>query len=213
MGQLVDRTGIRYGKLLVLSRDTSIGPASKGARVRWVCRCDCGEIANATGHELASGDTQSCGCVRRELRGDMSRTHGLARSATYRSWQAMKERCGSSNHAKYPTYGGRGIRVCDRWLNSFENFYADMGGRPKDMTVDRIDNDLGYEPTNCRWATAETQGNNRRTNVTWNGQSYSIKQLAKKVGVPRTSLNKLLLRGMPLEEAVAYAIAHRKTPA
>jgi hypothetical protein len=210
MGQLVDRTGIRYGKLVVLNRDASAGAASNGKRTRWVCLCDCGNTTSKTGHELASGDSKSCGCLQRELAGNMNRSHGMARTPTYRSWQAMKERCYNEANTHYLAYGGKGITVCDRWLASFENFLADMGTRPKGMTLDRIKNEVGYTPGNCRWATAETQANNRSTNVVWQGVSMSIKQLAAHINVPRTSLNKLLVRGMPLDEAVHHAVSHRK---
>lgn len=212
MGALVDRTGQRYGRLVVLRRDDQAAPASYGRRVKWICRCDCGTEASKTGHELACGDTTSCGCIQRGLIGDRHRTHGLARTSTYRSWQAAKERCHNPNTAKFPEYGGRGIMVCERWRGSFEAFLADMGLRPAGMTLDRIDGAKGYEPDNCRWATPATQAINRSASrrINWNGRECSVREVAESVGVPRTSLNKALVRLGDLPAAISYAIAHAK---
>lgn len=162
MPALVDRSGARYGRLLVLRRDLTRGPASKGARVYWMCRCDCGAEVSRTGHELAAGDTTSCGCAHREMVGGINRSHGLTRSPTYRSWQAAKDRCCNPHNVKYPTYGAVGVTMCAEWRNSFQAFLDHMGIRPPRMTLDRIDNDRGYEPGNCRWATAKQQAQNKR---------------------------------------------------
>ena len=166
MGSLVDRTGQRYGRLCVESRDVRAGAATGGRRTMWICRCDCGAVVSKTGHELASGDTKSCGCLKRELLGDRSRTHGRSRERgkglTYRSWQAAKDRCYNPNSHKYPLYGARGIAMCDRWRESFEAFLADMGERPRGRTLDRIDVHGGYTPENCRWATAAEQAANKQ---------------------------------------------------
>ncbi len=210
MGLLINRTGERYGFLTVLGRDTSVGPASKGARVMWLCKCDCGIEVRRSGHELASGDTRSCGCFRRNRTSLIRRTHGMTRSPTYRSWQAMKERCSNPNNVHYPRYGARGVAVCPEWESSFEAFINSMGERPDGMTLDRIDPEGNYTPENCRWANSVTQGNNKASNVTWNGKRISIKQLASEIGVPRTSLNKLLKKGMPVDEAVSHSLRRRK---
>jgi len=211
MGLLVDRTGMRYGNLVVLRRDDTSFPASNGKRVSWVCKCDCGNEVSRNGHELGSGDTKSCGCQRRALIGGLRRSHGMTRTPTYRSWQAMKDRCSKPKNDRFAAYGGRGIAVCENWTKSFDAFFADMGERPSGMTLDRIDANKNYTPDNCRWASVATQANNKSTNVTWNGESVSIKSLASKIGVPRTSLNKLIKRGMAVEDAVAHAVARRKS--
>lgn len=209
MPKLIDRTGIVYGRLTVLRR-FECGPASKGKRTKWVCKCECGSEAVATGHELASGDTLSCGCFQRESTGNRNRRHGMVRTPTYRSWQAAKDRCYNKRNERYPIYGAKGVTMCERWRNSFQAFLSDMGERPKGMTIDRIRADGHYEPDNCRWATNSEQVRNKRTNVEWNGARVTIADLAKSVGVPRPSLNKLLIRGLSVEDAVAHAVAHRK---
>lgn len=211
MPSLVDRTGVRFGRLFVVARDMSRPPASKGARVYWLCRCDCGNEVSRTGHELAAGDTTSCGCFQREETGKRNRTHGLTRSPTYRSWQAAKERCYNPSNVKYAKYGGAGVTMCSQWRDSFDAFLADMGVKPRGTTIDRIENDKGYEPGNCRWATAQTQAENRRgVGHNWKGKRMTIKAIAKAEGVPRTSLNKTLLRLGDLRAAVDYCQTHLK---
>lgn len=209
MGKLIDRTGHVYGRLTVLSRYDD-GPASNGRRTRWLCRCECGTEKIAVGHELASGDTNSCGCFRREIVGAGRRTHGKTRSYTHTSWRAAKDRCFNCHHTKFADYGGRGIIMCEAWATDFAAFLRDMGERPRGMTLDRIDNSKGYEPGNCRWAPIDAQAANRRSNIEWRGALTTIKSVAEEIGVPRTSLNKLIRSGLSVEAAVAHAISHRR---
>jgi hypothetical protein len=150
---LADMTGQRFHLLTVTGR---AGNTPSGQAV-WSCRCDCGNTITARGYKLRQGHTKSCGC----LKAKGNPTHGKSRTPTHNSWLAMKQRCGYAAGETFARYGAQGITVCDRWLHSFENFLADMGERPRGMTLDRIDNAKGYEPGNCRWATHRQQRMNQ----------------------------------------------------
>lgn len=131
---------------------------------KWDCACDCGGNKAVTTRDLKAGFVKSCGCLQREngKRAAKSRVkHGMAGTPTYESWKAMRNRCSNPKNDSYPWYGGRGIRVCERW-QSFDAFFADMGERPDGQTIDRIDPDGDYTPTNCRWATLGEQYASRR---------------------------------------------------
>ncbi len=151
MGRLhIDLVGMRFGRLLVESRVS-------GGRARWTCRCDCGAVTIVRGDSLRRGVTKSCGCYQRDRLLRHGECTGSLRSAEHRIWTGMLSRC-----KRDPRYAGRGITVCERWI-VFENFLADMGRRPTPThSLDRIDNDRGYEPDNCRWATPTEQARNTR---------------------------------------------------
>ena len=185
-----DLTGQRYSRLIV----EGAAGRRRGARM-WVCRCDCGTRLDVSTHSLVSDRRRSCGCLQREVTGNRSRTHGLSRTPEHKVWDDMKARCFNPNATGYGDYGGRGITVCERWANSFENFYEDMGMRPPGHSLDRIDVNGHYEPSNCRWATSAQQRRNTRVTryVTVDGVRASLaehcERLGKKYGTVRWRLD------------------------
>ncbi len=195
MGKIKDLTGLRFFKLLVISRAPNIGefPA-------WNCVCDCGISKIIIGDRLRTGNNKSCGCLSKST--CFKKTHGLITTKEYHSWQSMKRRC-----KLYPTYIAKGISVCDRWLNSFEAFLEDMGPCPPDKhSIDRKENDKGYYKDNCRWADTEEQNNNYDQNriIEYNGESMNVTQWASKLNIPRHRIYQRLNKGWTPEKALTY---------
>lgn len=205
MPAFIDLTGQRFHRLLVLKRADSL---SSVGRVQWDCRCDCGNEVVIPGLHLKTGNTKSCGCQRVDssrANGKARKTHGMTRSPEYRAWQSMKDRCYNEDCENFKNYGARGIVVWHTWMKSFNNFYRDMGPRPgPDYSLDRIDNNGNYTPSNCRWATAEQQANNRRTNylVELDGEVRTLSQVAKETNIPLPTLATRLKKGLDIKGAI-----------
>ena len=170
---MIDLTGKRFNRLLVLAR----GP-NKASKAAWRVRCDCGKLSLVIGRNLRSGNTRSCGCLSAERTSADNAARGIhfesgMRTPEYEAWRNMRRRCYDSTSQNYRYYGGRGITVCERWMESYLFFLADVGRKPSPThSIDRINNDGNYEPTNCRWATKRQQGLNRRRRLLRNSGAY-----------------------------------------
>lgn len=169
-----------FGRLTLVSR------AEKGTRghTRWVCKCECGNEKIAHQYNLRKGSTLSCGCLNKERVKEVNTVHGRTDTRLHLTWRGILARCLNPNGNSYKHYGGRGITVCERWM-SFENFLADMGEKPEGKSIERIDVNGNYEPANCKWASPQEQGFNRRGNKQYlvDGEWLFLKQLADKWGV------------------------------
>lgn len=195
-----DITGQRFHKLVAIKQN---GRSSCG-KVLWLCQCDCGNTTTVQGVLLRNGSTKSCGCLVSEKITKRNTTHGMTCSREYHSWKSMKGRCINKNDPAYRRYGGRGISVCDRWVNSFENFVHDMGSRPKQRTLDRINNEGDYSPENCRWASRKQQNDNRRgtTLIEHGGAVRSCSDWSRRLGGRTNLVADRLASGWSEEKAV-----------
>ncbi len=195
---LPDLTNKRFGRLVALR---CVGVVKR--KRTWECQCDCGKLHITTGAELNRGGALSCGCSRNP--------HGHSQDSTYRSWVAMVQRCTNPNNKNYLDYGGRGIGLCAEWRD-FRAFFSDMGTRPENMTIERIDNNKGYSPSNCKWATWAEQCRNKRSNkfYTYDGQTRTIAEWERFMDLPEGFFCKRLKK-MTFEEAIKQP-CHRRPP-
>lgn len=198
-GRIVhDLTGVRFGIVTVLGLDRLADHRSW-----WCCRCDCGVEFVSMAQSLKSGATKTCsGTVHRRARMlGKNQTHGSSRTRTYQTWLDMRKRCTNPRDQAWPNYGGRGISVCARWSLDFTAFLADMGDAPDGLEIERIDNDRGYEPSNCRWSTVGEQANNKRNNrmVLHNGRMVTLAEYAVATGIKYSTAyyRKVLRDGAP----------------
>ena len=189
-----DITGQKFGRLTVIK----VVSKNKHRQYKWECQCDCGNISKVISSQLRNGHTKSCGCLHK----DKITTHDKWQIPEYNVWASIKNRCLNKKDIAYRNWGGRGITVCYRWLK-FENFFEDMGKRPKGLQIDRINNDGNYCKENCKWSTIKQQARNRRTNriITYKGEKKCLAEWAEEFGIKYTNLQKRLKNGWSIERA------------
>lgn len=206
MAKFKDLTGQKFGRLTVIGISRQV---QKGNRVRyyWKCKCVCGNYHEARTDSLTSGMIQSCGCLKKEqaIKNISSHhSHKQSGSRLYIIWQSMKKRCLNKNGPSYKRYGGRGITICDEWKDDFNSFFkwSMANGYNENLTIDRIDNNKGYYPDNCRWTTNKEQSRNRRSNiiVTYQGKKMTLIEASEKSGLPYSALHARYNRGVRGEE-------------
>lgn len=198
-----DLSGHRFGRLTVLARAEN----SRNGDAQWRCQCDCGAQTTATTSNLRSGNTSSCGCFRAEKKRLTATTHGGVGTRVYSVWKSMIQRCTNPNNPRWASYGGRGITVCVAW-QTFENFRRDMGDPPAGASIDRIDNDRGYEPGNCEWSTGQDQNRNKRSNrqITYQGRTQPLAAWCEDLGLPYFTVHSRLRHGWSVERAFSTPV-------
>lgn len=212
MGKIVDLTGQRFGKLIVLEK---AGKAKDG-HCTWKCKCDCGNETIVNSNNLRSGNTKSCGCGEKEnlKKLHFKKVHGDSNSKLYAIWKSMRQRCNNSSNLMYNYYGGRGITVCQEWDNDYITFknWAIENGYSENLSIDRIDNNKGYSPENCRWATKIQQANNMRNNhyITLNNKTQSLTEWCKELNIKRDTVKSRLYRGWSEEKALLTPVQNKK---
>ena len=237
----IDIVGLKYGRLTVLQKDGIRAKPCGKTNIYWLCKCDCGNYATASTSDLRSGNTKSCGCLKKEnafkvgnkpkMKHEQSRKmkdynkteyfhnqskmHGYSRTRLYNIWQAMKTRCYNPNHRHYKDYGARGIRVCTEWEHDFLAFrkWALENGYAENLSIDRIDNNGNYEPSNCKWTSSKEQSNNKRTShlITFNGKTQTMAEWAEEIGISYNTLEgRINELGWSVEKALTSPVKGRK---
>lgn len=199
-GPTIDLTGKRFGRLKVIrySKEKSLK-----REVYWECICDCGKVTFKSGSKMKAGATRSCGCLAKELASKRLKTHGQSNSKEFNAWSAMIQRCTNKNHYAYNSYGGRGIKICKRWL-VFANFFKDIGEIPKGYSLDRIDNNKGYFPKNVKVSSYKEQNNNRRSTLyfQYKNKTKTLNELAKISGLNTFTILARIKRGWSVEKSL-----------
>lgn len=201
-----DLSGRRFGRLTAIRTD-----GNRGYGHVWICKCDCGSEAEILGTSLRRGVSRSCGCLQKERNSITHRTHGMCNTPTWKTWAGIKARCLNPNEPAFKHYGGRGIKVCRKWLK-FEGFYEDMGTRPEGMSIERINNNGNYCKENCKWATQKEQCRNQRSNrkIEFKGRSKPIAQLAEETGINEACVRARIDRhGWSTEDALTVPVGGR----
>lgn len=181
-GNLEDLSGQSFGRLTVISGSYE--------NRKWSCRCECGQTARVAASHLKDGNTKSCGCYAQECRVVYNTKHGMTRTRTWRIWTEARRRCFDPNRKAFKDYGGRGITMCPKWANSFQQFFEDMGPCPDGYSIERVNNNGNYEPGNCKWIPRTDQQRNKRnlTVVDFHGERLTLRQVSERTGIPYTVL-------------------------
>lgn len=196
MSKMIDLTGQKFGRLTVIKHDRY------GI---WTCKCDCGNESHTSTNALTTGNAQSCGCRHKEIVGKNSTKHGLSKTRLYSIFRNMKCRCYTLSASKYEIYGGRGIKICDEWLTDFLSFYnwAITNDYSDELSIDRINSNDNYEPSNCRWATSKVQNNNTNQNhvISYKGKSQTLAEWADELKLSYKVLSERIRRKWSIERA------------
>ena len=200
MTRFIDLTGKVFGRLTVIKRIEN----SQGGNARWLCRCSCGNLKEVQGTNLKTKQIQSCGCLRKEISSNKNKKHELSKSRLYRIYHHMKDRCYRKTDKRYKRYGGRGIKICNEWLEDFMNFYnwSMANGYQEDLTIDRIDNNGNYEPSNCRWITMKEQCKNYSRNVvlTYKNETHCMKEWSEILNIKYETIKYRIKKGYSIEK-------------
>ena len=201
--RFINMDGLIFGRLTVVD----FAGVSDSGVYYWKCKCKCGNVVNIQRSNLQNGDSKSCGCLNLELRTKHGHSKKYNHSRTYRTWAGMLSRCRNENDTGWHNYGGRGIKVCEHW-ERFENFIEDMGERPRNLTIERIENDKGYCKGNCRWATRREQSLNKRTNVvlTFGGKTQTAVQWSRELGFKDDAVAIRVNNGWTVEKTLTTPI-------
>lgn len=198
----LDLVGKKFNRLLVVKK-----AGRKNYKVMWECVCDCGNTTFVNTFYLINSKIRSCGCLHKEQLIERNTTHNQRHTKLYETWKKMRDRCNRPNATQYKDYGGRGIKVCEEWDKSFQAFYdwSYANGYDDNLTIDRIDNNKGYSPENCRWATYKEQMRNKRTNhiITYKNQSQCISQWCEELNLSYSAVTGRLRRGWSVEKALS----------
>ena len=194
-----DLTGRRFGHLIAEKMNNRSNNGNM-----WLCKCDCGNETLVLSTNLLKGHSKSCGCLRVDTIVKQNRTHGMAKTRLYNTWSNMKTRCANEGRSMYYTYGGRGIKVCEEWNDSFESFYkwAMENGYKDSLSIDRIDNDGDYSPENCRWSTSQQQARNKQTTIRimYRGQTKTLKEWCDKYNLNYHTAYRRLRKGWGIKK-------------
>lgn len=208
MGKLIDMTGREFEECVVIKRSDKL--SKDGKKIFWECECKCGNTFTARGSDIRSGNTKSCGCLVKKKARTRKGAHGQRNSRIYTIWNNMKLRCYNKNQNNYFNYGGRGIKICDEWKNDFTTFYnwAIENGYSDELSIERINNDGDYEPSNCKWANLHEQARNKRNNrfLEHDGKKMIAPDWSKVTGIPEKIIYDRMTKGWDDERVLTQPI-------